>query len=198
MGRVLATKLPALIALFGLGALAFVLVSSVRDDQRGRLIVVQDVPDDVRAELDTTWFRFIDRFAGRRDCIDDVTVLLVDDVEGGDARYVNGNARIEIEIPTTPARFRESLAHELAHHMERTCEEFESLRAVLHPQFGGPERPWSGGEVWEEIPSELWAEAVVALVHGERLLHAGDMPIAPAVIDRVAVWGLAKDVSNDQ
>ncbi|MEJ7798975.1 MAG: hypothetical protein WKF60_00550, partial [Ilumatobacter sp.] len=154
----------------------------------GRLGIVQDLPDDVRAELDPTWAAFLDRFAGRRRCIADVEVLLVDHVDGGDARYVPDGARIEIEIPTTPARFRESLVHELAHHVERTCDDFGELRTVLHAEFG-IDRPWSGGSTWVDIPAERWAEAVVQLVNGERILHASEMPVRRSVVDIVETWG---------
>ena len=112
-------------------------------------------------------------------------------IDGGDARYVGDEALIEIQIPTTPARFRESLAHELAHHVERTCDDFDELQAALRPEFGGSNRPWTGGDVWEEIPSELWAEGVVLLLNGERLLHGDNMPIGQAAIDSIAAWGSA-------
>lgn len=181
----------AVAALAIVGLIGVITVRAVRPDPKARIIVMQDVPDDVLAEMNTTWGRFIDRFADRRTCFADVTVVLVDRVEGGDARYVGDEALIEIQIPTTPARFRESLTHELAHHVERTCDEFDDLRTTLHPQFGGPDRPWNGGETWEETPSELWAEAVVALVNGERLLHADDMPIDEDAIDQIAEWGAA-------
>jgi hypothetical protein len=151
------------------------------------LNVVQDVPADVQAEIDVTWSRFNESFRARRACFTDVVIVLVPEVKGGDARYLDG--RIEIEIPTTPGRFRESFAHELAHHVERTCPEFAELREVLHPRFGGAERAWSGGDVWEETPSELWAEAVVELVNGVRLLHEPEMPIEPSVVALVDAWG---------
>lgn len=161
----------------------------------GRLTIVQDLPDDVRAELDPTWAAFLDRFAGRRRCIADVEVVLVDHVDGGDARYVPDGARIEIEIPTTPARFRESLVHELAHHVERTCDDFGELRTVLHAEFG-TERPWAGGDPWVEVPAERWAEAVVQLVNGERILHASEMPITRSVLDAVTSWGRGDPISR--
>lgn len=90
-----------------------------RPSLRADLVVVRDVPADVQAELDVTWSRFLDRFGSRRTCFEDVSVDLVRQVQGGDARYVIDKRLIEIQIPTTPARFRESFAHELAHHL--TC-----------------------------------------------------------------------------
>jgi len=171
-----------------LGALGYIAVDAAGSDERGRLLLVQDLPDDVRIETDTVWHRFLARFEGRRNCFADVRLVLVDDVVGGDARYVSDEALIQIEIPTTPARFRESLVHELAHHVERTCDEFAELRTVLHAAFGA-EQAWTGDSPWVDSPSERWAETVVQLVNGERLLHAEEMPIDPSVVDTVASWG---------
>lgn len=151
------------------------------------LEVLQDVPDDVRAELDTTWNRFVERFPARRTCTADVAVLLVAEVEGGDARYVAGDARIEIQIPTTPARFRESFAHELAHHVERTCAEFDVVRPALLDAIGGTD--WFEGDTWEAIPSESWAEAVVLVLNGERVRHHDELPLDDRVVDLVRRWG---------
>ncbi len=153
-----------------------------------QLVVEQDVPADVRTEIDVTWNRFVDRFAARHACLGDVSVLLVREVEGGDARYVAADHRIEIEIPTTPERFRESLAHELAHHVERTCAEFAELRDALLRQLGGPRRAWSVGPIWAEIPSEVWAEGVVEIVNGERVRHADEIPIDPRIIGLIGAW----------
>jgi hypothetical protein len=177
----------AVAALFAVGAAVYV-VAALGGDDDPQLIAVQDVPADVRAELDTTWTRFTDRFAGRLSCIPDVAVELVRDVNGGDARYVVGRTVIEIEIPTTPARFRESLAHELGHHVEHTCAEFAELRGVLHPRWGGPARPWARGAVWAETPSERWAEGVVLVVNGERVRHAREMPIDDETVALIAAW----------
>lgn len=183
----------ALAAVLGLGLASYRLTDTVLGDAGdAELIALQDVPADVRAELDLTWGHFLDRFEARTECFDDVSVELVRAVDGGDARYVVDENLIEIEIPTTPARFRESLAHELGHHIEHTCSDFAALRDELQPLLGGPDRAWAGGEVWEETPSELWAEAVVQLVNGERIRHADEVVVEPAVIDLIRSWGLGR------
>ena len=161
---------------------------AVAGEDTARLHTVQDLPDDVQAELDVTWRRFVDRFDARTGCVDDVSVELVRAIDGGDARYVIDGSVIEIKIPTTPSRFRESLVHELAHHVEYTCGEFAELRRALHPQLGDPEAPWAGGDDWEETPSERWAEAVVLLVNGERIRHTDEIPVDPAVVALVEAW----------
>ena len=91
----------------------FVVTAAVRDDGSAgpTLRFSQDVPADVRSETEATWERFLGVVADRTACVGDVTVVLERHVEGGDARYVEADARIEIRIPTTPEGYRESLAH---------------------------------------------------------------------------------------
>ena len=114
-----ASKGRALLGTAGAAALAFVATyglaaGPVDRHRRADLEPEQELPADVRAEVDTTWAAFLDVFGSRRRCFGDVALRLVGDVDGGDARYDLDEALIEIEIPTSPARFRESLAHELA------------------------------------------------------------------------------------
>lgn len=169
---------------------AFLVVGSVRSrEPEPRLLYVQDAPADVRRETDATFDRFRGRFAARASCIDDVSVELVRAVDDGDARYVTADRRIEIQIPTTPARYRESLAHELAHHLERTCGEFGSLQVALEPLLGADGVAWSRGPIWEETPSERFAEAVVELVNGARIRHVDTVPVDPAALELIARWG---------
>lgn len=151
------------------------------------LATPQALPADVRAEVADVWASVVDAFAGHRDCIDGAELWLVTDVAGGDARYVVAASRVEIAIPTTPERFRESLAHELAHHVEHSCESFDELRAEIHPILGG-DRPWSGGRPWEDVPSERWAETVVELVGIDRVRHADSVNVDDEVIARVRRW----------
>lgn len=178
----------------GVAAASF-LVGCGGDPAGGELVVTQAVPADVRAEIDETWERYRHRFAARLACVPDATLFLVRDVEGGDARYLAEEARIEIEIPTTPARFRESLAHELAHHIDHTCPAFAELRAALQRRLGGDDRPWATGDVWTEIPAETWAEAFVEATLGERIRHAEELPIGDDVTALVRAWAAGEPVS---
>lgn len=187
IGRALSLGAAALVA----GAGSFAVVRAADRPQAARISTVQDVPSDVAAEIDATWRRFERHFAGRMTCIDDVSVELLSAVDGGDARYVTGEARIEIEIPTTPARFRESLAHELAHHLEWTCPEFGELRDRLHPMLG-IELDWSGDDIWYERPSERFAEHVAELVNGSRVRHVDEIPLDREVTTAVVAWGVSR------
>ena len=179
-----------------IGAVLSLGVVLVRGSSDGELIVEQDVPLDVQAELDATWGRFIEAFAARRTCFADVSVELVRDVLGGDARYVTSEARIEIEIPTTPARFSESLVHELGHHVERTCSEFADMKAAMLARLGVSDDAWTGGDVWEQTPSEIWAEGVVGLVNGERVLHGDEMPLDSSVVALIEAWAQGHDIGS--
>jgi hypothetical protein len=171
-------------------ALAFVAsLAACGPDGVTSLLVPQDVPDDVDAELATVWAAFTTVFAGRLACIDDVRVVLVGDVGGGDARYVAASDTIEVEIPTTPGRFRESVAHELAHHVERSCADFAELRTEIHPTLGGGD--WASGRTWYETPSERWAEHVAELLVGERVRHVDEVPVSGEVLAAITRWGAA-------
>lgn len=153
------------------------------------LVVPQDVPPDVHAELTTIWSAFTTLFEARLACIDDVRVLLVRDVDGGDARYVAATSTIEVEIPTTPARFRESVAHELAHHVERSCDDFAGLRDEVGPMLGGGD--WWSGRTWYDTPSERWAEHVTELLVDERVRHVDEIPVSGEVLAAIIRWGAA-------
>ena len=150
---------------------------------------VQPVPDDVETEARSAVADFVDRFASRRDCAGGAEVVLVDDVPDGDARYVRADAVIEIEIPTSPRRFRDSLVHELAHHVEQRCPDFALLRDRILVLTGADS--WTGQPRWADRPSEMWAEAVVEVVLGERARFGRSVPLDPALVDAVSEWAAA-------
>lgn len=177
-----------IILVLAAGVASFVAVRSITRPDAPSLVAKQDVPDDVQVELDTTWSAFTDRFGGRHRCIGDVNVRLVSHLEDGDARYDASEEAIEIRIPTTPARFRESLVHELAHHTERSCGAFDELREQLHPLLGGVDVPWASGPVWYDVPSERFAEHVVHLVNGTRIRHTEEIDIDADVLLLIAAW----------
>jgi hypothetical protein len=166
----------------GVGVWAWLLRPPPRDPV---VRFTQSIPVDVEAETRAAVAEFVAVFEARRDCAGTAGVELVRDVEGGDARYLDEDAAIEIEIPTTPERFRESLVHELAHHVEHRCPDFEQLRRAWTEHTG---TAWSGQERWDERPSEHWAEVVVEMVLGERLLHGDEMRIDPTLVVLASDW----------
>jgi hypothetical protein len=157
------------------------------------ILVPQDVPPEVSELVESTWDSFVDVFAGRDECIGTVGLVLVRSVDGGDAVYSPGDRMIRIEIPTTPVRFPESLAHELGHHVEHAC----SVPEDIGPEFRRAQGlsagiSWSGAAPWNGSPSEHFAETVVALVNGRRVLHADVLTVTPEAEDLVAAWGSAQ------
>lgn len=156
-----------------------------------RMLVPQGVPDDVSAIVDRTWPAFLRAFPARHECIGDVTLLLVFDVEGGAASYRPDEATIRIEIPTTPERFEESLAHELGHHLEHRCPLIPEIGAeFLAAQKFEAGVEWFGRDPWFESPTEHFAETVVQIVLGERRIHADRITLSSRAIAIVRKWGL--------
>ena len=175
--------LVVLAAVFGAAFLSVRLVAT--ELAKADLRTEQEWPDDVASLVGETWTDFIARFEDRQTCFEDFEVTLVRELDAGDARYRPVERLIEIRIPTSPRRFRESLVHELAHHVERTCAAHAGLRAEL----GYPEwEAWTRGPEWEQVPSERWAEAVVLLVNGERVRFGRSMPLDDAWIATIEAW----------
>jgi hypothetical protein len=168
-------------------AVAGAIVAWPSDEQAAPVVTfVQPVPHDVETEARSAVAAFVERFATRRECAGGAEVLLVDEVPDGDARYLPAEAVIEIEIPTSPRRFRDSLVHELAHHVEHRCPDFTALRDEVLALTGAT--AWTGQHRWADRPSELWAESVVEVVLGERVRFGRSVPIPPVLVDAVRDW----------
>jgi hypothetical protein len=146
----------------------------------------QRVPAVVEQEVRATVADFVAVFEARRNCIGGAELQLVRELDDGDARYVAAEDLIEIEIPTSPRRFRESLVHELAHHVDRSCPDADVLRTDVMAMIGATD--WTGQERWEQRPSELWAEAVVEIVLGERVRFERSIPLDERVVDAARRW----------
>ncbi len=158
-------------------------------DPGPRLVPTQDLPADVATLLDSTWHGFLDAAPAHADCIGLVRIELVAEIEGGDAAYVAADRQILIEIPTSPRRFPESVVHELAHHLDVVCGLDDDLRDQLRAAQGvEPGRAWSGSDRWQDQPAEHLAEAVVAVVRGERVLHEDLIALSPLTVSLVQRW----------
>ena len=146
----------------------------------------QRAPTAVEQEVRATVADFIAVFESRRSCIGGAELELVRELDTGDARYVAGDELIEIKIPTSPRRFRESLVHELSHHVEHSCPDADVLRTDVMRAMGVTD--WTGQERWEHRPSELWAESVVEIVLGERVRFARSVPLDDRVVAAARRW----------
>ena len=149
-----------------------------------RLVVAQDLPEDVGELVDETWSSFLDATPARHDCLGAVGLVLVSRVEGGDASYDPVDRVIRIDIPTSPAVFPQLLAHELGHHLVARCDVDGELvdRVAVSQALEDERSDWAGD------PVEHIADAVVEIVVGERSIHLDDIELAPETLEAVEGW----------
>jgi hypothetical protein len=187
--RVIVASVAALAVAAGITAAAVL----AADRAPGRLVMGDDVPDDLR-ELATGVFAAVEeRFPARLDCMGDVRLVPIWEGLDDRARYLPDAAVIELRVPATANLLRDSLVHEIAHHLEFTCPEIAELRPGFLAAQGHPaSADWYGGERWEEIPSEQFAEAVVQVVLGGRQQHRLTMPITAEAVAAVEAWGAGR------
>lgn len=146
---------------------------------------VQDVPADVRAAMDEAWLAIEENLAWATECAPPVELFLTRDVADGSARYRFDERVIDIEIPTSPRRFKESLVHEYAHHVDTTCVGLHELRDEFAAAQDLDPARWDDAEEWDVTPAEHFAEAVVAVVTGDRFTHGDRISLSPAAVDLV-------------
>lgn len=155
-----------------------------------RIRLVQDVPAEVSTIVETTWQDFEEHLPWAAECMLPVELILTRSVPDGAARYRATEQLIEVEIPTSPARFRESVVHEIGHHIDATCEGIDQLRRdFISAQGLDPQLPWDDAETWEATPAEHFAEAIVAIVTGDRLQHEDRIAISDRSLDVVRAAG---------
>jgi hypothetical protein len=166
------------------------IAAAVDDDAAGRLVMGDEVPDDLRALAAETFGAFEERFAARLDCMTDVHLVPVWEGLGDRAMYLPELATIQLRVPATANLLADSLVHELAHHLEFTCPEHGSLRPAFLAAQGHPAgAEWFIADRWEDTPSEQFAEAVVQLVLGTRQQHVLAMRITEEAVAVVGAWG---------
>ncbi len=153
-----------------------------------RLIVADDVPNDLRTLASDVWVEFVAAFPAEGDCIGEVE-LAMDSGMADRARYVPSERRVVVRVPGTAANLSASITHELGHHLEVACTDQMTVRAsFLEADRLGEDTPWFGEGDWFASPSEHWAEAVVEYVLGERTLYRGRVPVSAEAVEVVARW----------
>jgi hypothetical protein len=153
------------------------------------------VPMDVRALAARTWKRFTDALPGVGPCIPPV-ILDVAPRLSGRAEYRPHPPTIVLRVPAPAGTLEAALVHELAHHLEFACPDQAHIRRPFLQAQGFPEdSSWFHGERWETTPSEIFAEAVVQAVLGERVIHRRT-PVRPAAVDLVVRWGSSPTVAS--
>ena len=149
----------------------------------------QTLPEDVAELTASTWERFEQAFPAQAGCLTDVQLELVEDVPAGAAEYLVAERLIRIEIPTSPRRYVETLTHELAHHIDATCDgEFTIGAAFKDAQGIDSEVAWECVEAWEDRPMEQFAEAVVEYVTGDRYSHPDIIEVSDESLEIIRRW----------
>jgi hypothetical protein len=166
---------------------AVTVVAFARPSDPG-LRFTDETPDDLRTVAARTWERFTAALPGRMRCLGDVTVGVAWQLRDR-ARYEPGPALVLIRAPGTAGNLEASLLHEFAHHAEHRCRLNAAFRRRFVKAAGLPAgTAWFGGDAWDRIPSERFAEATVHLVLGEPPPHVL-IPIDREEIRAVARWG---------
>jgi hypothetical protein len=144
-------------------------------------------PRDLRAVTTRAWERFTAAFPGRRECLGDVTIGVAWQLPDR-ARYEPEPALILIRAPGTAGNLEATLLHEFAHHAEHSCPPSAAFRRRFVTAAGLPTgTAWFGGDAWERIPSERFAEAAVRHVLGEPPPHIL-IAVDPEEVRAVAAW----------
>jgi hypothetical protein len=164
-----------------------------------KLVVGESVAADFQTLAEETWERFLARFTARWDCMGDVRLEAVYDLNSR-AGYNPETATASVRVPGTAAMLQSGLIHEWAHHVEFQCQEHRALRSRFLAAQGVPATtPWRPVDgtpgvtagTWANIPSEQYAEAVVELVLGGRPIPTGAR-VSPEAIRVVEDWGVGK------
>jgi hypothetical protein len=144
-------------------------------------------PDDLRAVASGAWQRFADAGPACAGRLDGLTVGVAWDLPDR-ARYEPEGALVLVRAPGTAANLQATLLHEFAHHAEHRCAMDATFQKGFVDAAGlPPGTPWRGGERWELIPSERFAEATVSFVLGEPPPHVL-IRVTPREVRAVAAW----------
>jgi hypothetical protein len=185
-GSVRDVRRPRTLVLVLAAVITAAIAASARPTEPG-LRFTGETPRDLRAVATRAWGRFTDAFPGRSECLGDVTVGVAWQL-GDRARYEPDAALVLIRAPGTAGNLEASLLHEFAHHAEHRCPMDAAFRRRFLTAGGLPAgTAWRGGDAWDRIPSERFAEAAVRYVLGEPPPHVS-IPIDPEEIDAVATW----------
>lgn len=152
-----------------------------------RLHFDESVAPDLRTLASETWSVFVAVFEARIDCFGDVYLRAHSDLSAR-ASYDPATSTVTVRVPGTPAFLQGALVHEWAHHIEFQCEAHQDLRPAFLAALGlPPDTPWHTAHVWEDIPSEHYAEAAVELVTGHHPLPT-KLRTKRDAVDVLAAW----------
>lgn len=132
----------------------------------GGWVVTEDIPPDLEELVTGTMERIEQALPAQADCLRDLTVSHAWELDDR-AEYRTESGTVVLRVPATAPDLEFSLAHEVAHHLELTCDSQAGMRsAFLAAQGQDAKRPWFEGDSWETTPSEQFATAIGHLVTG--------------------------------
>lgn len=141
-----------------------------------RAFIDDSVASDFRALIQETWWQFLEFFSARSDCFGDIRITAVKALKDR-ARYDPAQATVLVRVPERGSVLRAALIHEWAHHIEFQCAAQANLRPAFLAAQGLPlNTAWYLEEgttdmpshLWGRVPSEQYAETVVAAVLNDR------------------------------
>lgn len=173
-------------------AVAFILAGAAFGRATGegaqQLLVGGSVASDFEALARNTYSEFVAVAGGLGECVRSPRLEAVYELEEL-AVYDQTTHIMHVRVPAPAASLRASLVHELAHHLELSCPSHTALRPHFLAALGlQAATPWFESDIWERIPSEQFAEAVVHAVLGGRRRDVLRMQLTPEALDVVAEW----------
>ena len=148
------------------------------------------VAADFAALAHGVFSQFAASFPQQQHCIGTVSLAAADELDDL-ATYDPATATVTVRVPGPVTRLEEAVVHELAHHLEFSCDAHHAMRPAFLAALGrDPETPWFAGEEPEDIPSEVFAEAVVEIVLEDfGMVHTGIGLIPTDAVEVVMDWG---------
>lgn len=183
-------RIPVLVAIAAIVVGSSVAVVLTADPVEPRLLLDESVAADFGELADETWESFVAAFPAQRECIGAVTLVAVYDLDDR-AKYDAGRAQMAVRVPGPRVLLERAVVHELAHHLEFSCNAHLAIRPAFLTALGwDPETDWFEGQAWEDIPSEVFAEAVVEVVFKDfDIVHTGIGLIPVDAVEVVMNWG---------
>jgi len=141
-----------------------------------RVVLDDSVAPDFRTLIQATWVQFLNVFDARASCFGDIRIVAVKELADR-AQYDPTTVTMLVRVPERGSLLRAALVHEWAHHVEFQCAAHSEMRLAFLDAQGMPRNtPWQSMQgsthlpfyEWGKIPSEQYAETVVAVVLGDR------------------------------
>ena len=152
------------------------------------LLVGGSVAPDFEALARETYAEFVAAAAGVGECVRSPRLEAVYEMDEL-ALYDQNTHIVHVRVPAAAPSLRSSLIHELAHHLELSCPSQTALRERFLAAQGLPvHTPWFEADVWQRVPSEQFAEAVVHVVLGRRQRHLLRVELTPEALAVVESW----------